>query len=64
MTIAIFPVVYKGADWLKIKSVEKEKCLHETKKIFVQNKNIFYIRSGETKNLKKLFETKASFLFI
>ena len=47
-----------------IKSVEKEKCLHETKKNFLQKKNIFYIRPGKTKNLKNLFEIKASFLFI
>ena len=37
-----------------IKSVEKEKCLHETKKNFLQKKNIFYIRPGKTKNLKNL----------
>ena len=60
----IFPVAYKGAAWVKIKSVEKEKCSSETKKNFLQKKNIFYIRPGETKNLKNLFETKASFLFI
>ena len=51
----MFPVVCKGAAWLNIKSVEKEKSLHETIKIFLQKENIFYIRPGETKKSKKSF---------